>query len=174
MTTIVGVVTYTGWTIAADYQVTSNDRPFVSTSQRKIITIGGYTYACAGKGSACDAAMFLWEPPDCEGVTDPHHFAVSTLAPSLRELFAEQRITFEDDEGFQMIIGFGGELFQIEGDMTVLVDASGLYAIGSGASYALGALASGATPRNAVLAASEFDIWTGGGVDEERWEVPHD
>jgi ATP-dependent protease HslVU (ClpYQ) peptidase subunit len=40
-----------------------------------------------------------------------------------------------------------------------------LYAIGSGAKYALGAMASGATPQVAVTVAAMFDTRTGGLVD---------
>jgi ATP-dependent protease HslVU (ClpYQ) peptidase subunit len=44
--------------------------------------------------------------------------------------------------------------------------ASGFFAIGSGSDFALGAMAKGATPFEAVKIAAEFDINTGGMVNE--------
>jgi ATP-dependent protease HslVU (ClpYQ) peptidase subunit len=43
----------------------------------------------------------------------------------------------------------------------VLHRADGLYAIGSGAAYAIGALEAGATPTEAVEIASRNDVMTG-------------
>lgn len=46
------------------------------------------------------------------------------------------------------------------------------HAIGSGAEYAKGALAMGATPEGAVTVACELDIWSGGGMDLLLLERP--
>lgn len=170
MTTIAAVQTQHGWIIASDGQTTSGDRPFHSEHTPKIICNGDYTYAVAGKGSACDAVAGLWQPPPStprfSGNAVVYQNMVKRVAPSIRRLFDDLDITFTDDESFQMIIAHRGLLFQIESDFTVLLDESGDYAIGSGAQYALGAIAMGALPRKAVEIASRFDIWTNSQIDE--------
>lgn len=170
MTTIAAVQTAHGWVIAADGQTTSGDRPFYSEYTPKIICNGDYVYAVAGKGSACDAIATLWHPPPSTppfaGDAVVYRDMAKRVAPSIRRLFDDNDITFADDESFQMIIAHRGLLFQIESDFSVLLDKSGEYAIGSGAQYALGAIAMGAMPRKAVQIASRFDIWTNDQIDE--------
>ena len=156
------------WSIAADGQTTSGDRPFESRHQPKIVTRSDYTFATAGKGYACDVAQFHWVPPVSQtgtGVSAVYMHVVKSVVPSLRDAFDRAGVTFEGDESFQMILAHRGVLLQIESDFTVLLDESGWYAIGSGAPYALGALAMGATPEEAVRTAAMFDIWTGFGVE---------
>jgi len=169
MTTIAASSSMRGtWSIAADAQTTSGDRPFGSQHQPKIVTRSDYTYAVAGKGYACDVAQFHWTPPISQavrGTRDVYMHVVKAVVPSLRDAFDRAGVTFEGDESFQMIIAHRDVLLQIESDFTVLLDDTGWYAIGSGAPYALGALAMGATAEEAVRTAAIFDIWTGGSIE---------
>jgi ATP-dependent protease HslVU (ClpYQ) peptidase subunit len=168
MTTIAAIQKFYGWELAADGQTTSGDRPFASVDQPKIIKRADYTFACAGKGYACDVAAFHWIPPESralETTQQTYQHIVKHVVPSLRETFEQHGVTFDGDESFQMLLAHQGLLVQIECDFTVLMEDSGLYAIGSGAAYALGAMAAGLDPLEAVRIASLFDIWTGSDVE---------
>jgi ATP-dependent protease HslVU (ClpYQ) peptidase subunit len=168
MTTIAGLQKYIGWEMAADGQTTSADRPFESMLQPKIVMRADYTFACAGKGYACDVAAFHWSPPESTAdVTHGGMYAhlVKNVVPSLRREFDRAGVTFEADEAFQMLIAHRELIAQIESDFTVLLADNGLYAIGSGAAYALGAMEAGADVDEAVRIASRFDIWTGSQVE---------
>lgn len=164
MTTIAALQTGDGWVIASDGQTTSNDRPFTSRHQPKVIVKADYAFAVAGKGSACDVACHRWmlPPSAADGASEEqvYQHMVRLVAPSLRREFDAQGVALGEDESFQMIIAHKGLLFQIEYDFTVLLDDFGMYAIGSGAPYALGAMEAGATPAQAVQIASKFDVWT--------------
>lgn len=170
MTTIAAQQTAHGWIIAADGQTTSGERPFHSAYTPKIVTKGDYTFAVAGKGSACDTVVHEWTPPPStppfSGDAVVYQNMVKRVVPSLRLTFDLNGVTFADDESFQMIIAHRGLLAQIECDFTVLLCETGMYSIGSGAQYALGAMAAGAMPKQAVQIASRFDIWTSDQIDE--------
>lgn len=171
VTTIAGLQKYTGWEMAADGQTTSGDRPFESVLQPKIVTKADYTFACAGKGYACDVAAFHWSPPEStvtEGHEEMYLHLVKNVVPSLRAAFDRAGVTFEADETFQMLIAHRELIAQIESDFTVLLADNGLYAIGSGAAYALGAMEAGAEVYEAVHIASRLDIWTGSDVEHRR------
>lgn len=61
------------------------------------------------------------------------------------------------------IVELGGRLYEVHPDCWIR-NQSGVYAIGSGAEYAMGALRAGASPAEAVMVAAEFDIGTGGTI----------
>jgi len=52
----------------------------------------------------------------------------------------------------------------VAGNYAVLETSTGLYGIGTGASYALGAIAHGATLQEAMKIAKKFDINTNGKI----------
>ena len=61
MTTIVGVQYKNGFVLAADSQITDNDRPFISQDVPKIAQVGDYVLAGAGVSSYCDIILFRSE-----------------------------------------------------------------------------------------------------------------
>lgn len=72
-----------------------------------------------------------------------------------------------------LLIGVRGTLWLATNDGTITLAAHGYQAIGSGASYALGALRQAMTDpqvdpaiavQDAVAAAATFDVWTGGDI----------
>ena len=56
----------------------------------------------------------------------------------------------------------GGELFDIDQDLAVMRSSDGIYGIGSGAAYALGALHAGAKPMKALEIAAKITAFTSG------------
>jgi ATP-dependent protease HslVU (ClpYQ) peptidase subunit len=55
-------------------------------------------------------------------------------------------------------------LFEVASDFSVLVRRDGYYGVGTGASYAIGALSAMATPQEAMQIAIENDIYSGGAI----------
>jgi ATP-dependent protease HslVU (ClpYQ) peptidase subunit len=159
MTTIVGLQEHDRCTIGADAQTSSGDRFYASPRQPKVVDLFGALVACAGSGYACDVAMHRWRPPASTGI-DTYKHMVTKVVPSLRAAFAEHDVTFKDDESFQALIAIEGEIFHIESDFTVLLRDDGMYAIGSGAAYAIGALHMGASIAEAIEIAAANDIYT--------------
>jgi len=68
-----------------------------------------------------------------------------------------------DDDGetkFAFLIAIGGTVFELADDMSIALDSKGFYGVGSGSSYAIGALAQGATVEEALKIASKYDAYT--------------
>jgi ATP-dependent protease HslVU (ClpYQ) peptidase subunit len=85
--------------------------------------------------------------------------------PSLRKCMAVNGYNFEEDSKenrFQFIIAVGGEIFDVDQELSISKSADGVYAAGSGASYALGALYAGADAYQAMEIASKLTAFTAG------------
>jgi ATP-dependent protease HslVU (ClpYQ) peptidase subunit len=175
--------------VAADSQENFGDRKIVGSnhSASKIMALGGSQLAMTG-----------W------GVYDNvfHDYLASRRAPrfaSEREIFTffvrlwkdlRKRYSFVDDQVAEddrspfadldssFLIGNRHGIFHVSGDMSVMKFRE-YYAIGSGASYALGVLHAlygverdaGALARRACEAAIAFDVYCGGAIDVRRMPV---
>jgi ATP-dependent protease HslVU (ClpYQ) peptidase subunit len=85
---------------------------------------------------------------------------INKVAPSLKTTLTEAGIEFtkssDNDDKFelQLLIGINGNLFEVDSDFAVAMNDTGLYAIGSGGDFALGALHAGATILDAMRIAA--------------------
>ncbi|MFN9898685.1 MAG: hypothetical protein ACK55Z_07810, partial [bacterium] len=84
--------------------------------------------------------------------------------PSLRKCLTDNGYTFDDDKKdgmrFQFLMSVGGEIFDIDEDLSVMKSEDNIYAIGSGGPYALGALHAGAEPMQAMEIASKVSAYS--------------
>ena len=162
MTTILGKQFEDGFILAADTQVTVGEAAYCSPTMSKIVKLGGFWIGAAGDASVCDAIQHLWKPVKIPEGVDEYHFMISSVVPSLRKLLVDRGIKQEDTTAL-FLFGFNKKLFLVN-DWTVLVSEDDIYAIGSGAQYALGALEAGADVHKAMRIAKKFDLNTGGPV----------
>lgn len=163
MTTIVAVRNSKGFVFASDSQVTDTERPYMHPSMKKVVAAGEYVIAGAGNARCCDVIMFGWEPPAYDG-TEPYTFMVQKFIPEMRRQHEDAGITLKEDEDFSFLIGFKNRIFYVASNYTVLESNTGLYAMGTGGNYALGAIAQGATIQEAIKIAKKFDVNTGGRI----------
>jgi ATP-dependent protease HslVU (ClpYQ) peptidase subunit len=165
MTTIAAIQYEDRVVIGADSQVTAT-RQFSHPRMAKITERGQYLIAGAGLSSACDIAQHIWIPPKptVDDRKDLYHFMIAKVVPSLKQSFKDNDFKLEDDKDeetrFSFLIAIGGEVFDLADDFAVSLDSSGHYAIGSGSSLALGALAHGATLEKALDIAASKDPYT--------------
>lgn len=155
MTTIAAINGRTWCVIAADSQVSYEDQKFIATTNPKIVRNGDYYIAAAGDSRACDIASYIWQPPKPpKPMKDFDKFIVSKVIPSLKKILEQNGYEKTTDSAFQILLAVNGTVTQIVDDYSRLLDQRGLYAIGSGGSVALGALAALAKPfpRNAERA----------------------
>jgi ATP-dependent protease HslVU (ClpYQ) peptidase subunit len=175
MTTIVGVQYADKVVIATDNQVTDGEgRRFNHPDLKKVVEKGPYLIAGSGEVHPCDVAQVIWQPPrlTAKDKADLYKFMVVKVLPSLRTCLTENGFDFSESKGdsksveqrFHFLIAVGGELFDIGDDFSICRSNDGWYAIGSGAGYALGALAMGATPQEAVEASCKFSVYSSGPV----------
>lgn len=170
MTTIIGVQYADKAVIVADSRVTDDGgRVYTHPQMQKITERNGFIIAGAGEVAPCDIANHLWVPPKptSKDKEDLYHFMITKVMPSLRKCLIDNGYNFEEPHDrskdglrFQLLLAVGGEIFDISDDLSVCMDESGLYGVGSGSPYALGALAVGAKPLKAMEAAAKLSAFT--------------
>lgn len=167
MTTILGQQFENGFILAADSQVTSGDTPYRHSVMRKISRVGDLWIGGAGDAAICDVIQYLWTPPKVpKDLQDPYTFMVKEIIPSMKWAIeksgVEVKKSKEDDEDdFEFIVGLANRVFVVNG-WSVLASEAGIYGIGTGAPYGIGALAAGAKIEKAISIASKYDINSGG------------
>lgn len=132
----------------------------------KIAKRKGFLIAGAGESFPCDIAQHIWKPPlpEDSDYKDIYHFMIETVVPSLRKCLGDNGYSWEKDDedkdGFQFIIAFNGQLFNIADDLSVTMQRNGIHAVGSGGHYAIGAFMAGADPKTAMKIAAKNDAYT--------------
>jgi ATP-dependent protease HslVU (ClpYQ) peptidase subunit len=89
---------------------------------------------------------------------------ISKVVPSLKACFKEQEYKWNESDDaetkFAFLIAVGGEVFELAEDMSISLDGKGFYGVGSGSSYAIGALSAGATIEKALQISADNDAYT--------------
>lgn len=159
MTTILAAEGDWGVTMWADSGIVAGGQPFKSTEMAKIVVRVPYMIAAAGSSWLCDHFQLSWEPPT---LSEPTWAEMSRVfGPAVRAELTELGLDYakqSDEWALQMLVAVHGHLFQVEYDGTILVEDTGVHAIGSGAQYALGAYAAQPDGVAAVMAACKYDI----------------
>ena len=144
MTAIVGIQLKNAAVIAADSRITYNDKPYVAKGIEKVITKGDYVIAFAGDDQAANIAQYMWNPPKLSRTMSSDKFMMSKVLPSLRKAMVENGYNPDNDDkdaGFDALISINGIIYEISHQYTFSRDDGGFYAVGSGGSLALGAVA---------------------------------
>ena len=150
----------------------------------KVALNGKYLLGAAGDLRAINILHHAFtQPPPPAGIKGKKldQFFTVKFIPALRECFESQGYATPDkDEKMHMaehdslvIVAVCGNVYVVDGDYSWLSDTSGVYALGSGSSYALGALTAlipktaltvqtaKKTALKAMSIASRFDPHTG-------------
>ena len=168
MTTIIGLEYNDRCFIVADSQTTDESgRIYTHPEVEKITANGFFLIAGSGETLPCDIAQHIWEAPiptkqDKENL---YRFMIVKAMPSLRKCMTENGYNFDEDNKetrFQFIIAIGGEIFDVDQELSISKSADGVYAAGSGAPYALGAIHAGADAYEAMEIASKLTAFTAG------------
>lgn len=167
MTTIIGIEYPDRSILVADSRVTDDaGRIYAHKVMKKISQRGSLLIAGAGEVTPCDIAQNIWIPPQftAKDKKDVYRFMITKVMPSLRKCLTDNGYNFEEDKKdgmrFQFLISVGGEIFDIDEDLSVMKSDDNLYAIGSGGPYALGALYAGAEPEVAMEIASKVSAYS--------------
>ena len=166
MTTIIGLQYENDCVIVADSQTTDDSgKIFSHPDVKKIAERGHFLIAGSGEVLPCDVAQHIWEPPipTKQDKADLYHFMISKVMPSLRKCLSSNGFNFDEpktEQRFQFLIAVCGEIFDIDDDLSVSRSADGIYATGSGAAYAIGAIYAGADAYEAMEIASKVSAFT--------------
>ena len=168
MTTIIGVQGKGVATLVADSLVSDEvGRTWIHPDMTKLNERGEFIIGGSGEVSPCDIAQHIWETPTptAKDKKDLYHFMITKALPSLRKCLTENGYNFDEtktESRFQFLIAVCGEIFDIDNDLSVSKNKSGIYAVGSGAAYALGALHAGSDAHEAMEIASKLTAFTAG------------
>jgi ATP-dependent protease HslVU (ClpYQ) peptidase subunit len=167
VTTIIGIEYEDRAVIVADSRVTDDaGRIYAHKVMKKIAKRGALIIAGAGEVAPCDIAQNIWNPPQftAKDKKDVYRFMITKVMPSLRKCLIDNGYNFEEDKKdgmrFQFLIACGGEIFDIDEDLSVMKSDDNFYAIGSGGPYALGALYAGSQPEFAMQIASKVSAYS--------------
>lgn len=159
MTTIIGIQGDSFAVICADSRITevdSDGSPTQSMSLKevgfKIAQNGKWLMGVAGDVRAINILTHAFNPP-----TPPSnmrgrkldHFITTKFVPSLRACFDAEGYsnpitdssTHHSEHSSVVMAAINGTIYVVDGDYSWLSDSFGVYAIGSGAQFALGSLA---------------------------------
>jgi ATP-dependent protease HslVU (ClpYQ) peptidase subunit len=176
MTTIIAKVSKSKVEFGADSLVSSS-RKYSHPNMVKIVERGPYLIAGSGLSAPCDIIQHIWKPPTPIQAdrSDMYHFVISRVIPSMKDCFKYNEYKWDEsneETKFNFLLAIGGEVYDIGDDFAVCIDAGGIYGIGSGASFAVGALKAGATIEKALEIAAEIDPYTASPFhyyEQERW-----
>ena len=185
MTTI-AAVQGDGWVVmGADTQSTVAEYRVVKMDGDKVINNNGILIAGCGMGRGMNLLQLGWVAPKPRklknSVEELELWMVRTFVPKMRELFVKGGYDMKDDGDFAQhenvfLVAVQGVLFIVDDDYSVDRDARKYLTSGSGGDFAQGVLylcgksedlftdieIAKAALRDAVDAAKEFDIYSGG------------
>ena len=156
MTTIIGVQGDGFAVICSDSRVSTFGDNFsqigtLREGSSKVFQNGKYLIGAAGDVRAINILQHVFQPPTpplkANKKTLDQFFTVKFI-PALRECFDAQGYSVPEKEdkehiaeqGSSVIVSVNSNIYVVESDYSWSSEASGLYALGSGSSYALGAL----------------------------------
>jgi ATP-dependent protease HslVU (ClpYQ) peptidase subunit len=160
MTTIIAVETPTGVEIACDSQATGGDK--IQMEQSKVFHNNGALYGVAGLALLANELCHADLPkPPTDDTTD--RWVTRELIPALRGICETINLKRDDDGEYEMqlIVVANRRVYEIQGNCGWVRNSTGVYAIGSGTAFALGALSAGATVSEALEIAAKHDPYTG-------------
>lgn len=162
MTTIIGVQNEDSCVIVSDSRIVDNGKIYTHSKMVKAVQRGNYIIGGAGDYRALQVVLHGWQPPlvTAKAKENLYEFAINKVMPSLKTTLIAAGVDLvksqNDDDKFELLllIGINGTLFEVDSDFAVGMNDTGLYAIGSGGDYALGALHAGASMLDAMRIAA--------------------
>ena len=168
MTTI-AAVQGKGWAVVGyDSRVSDDSRIYqLPKNQGKVVENGAYLLGAAGDMRAINLLSDVLTPP-----TPPQHttgreldkYISTKFIPALKKCFDKAQYGEKGEHDSAIIAVVNGVIYDIGSEYDWCRDTHGLYAVGTGAQYALGALNSMAEGKNRTLAAAKQMLKTAVGV----------
>lgn len=166
MTTIIGLEYDDSCFLVADSRTTDDGgKIYTHPQMQKISEVGPYLIAGSGETLPCDIAQNIWDPPipSKEEAKNLYRFMIVKAMPSLRKCMIENGHNFDEDTKetrFNFLIALRGEIFDIDQWLSVSKSEDGVYGVGSGSDYAMGAIYAGADAYQAMEIASKITAYT--------------
>lgn len=188
MTTVIGIQGDEYCLLVADTRISSTTEDGVPTQVNtlrsdtsKIAVNGKYLIGTAGDLRAINLLTHTLQLPACPPTLKGKkldEFVTNKVVPTLRHLFETHGYTHTPNQDnpkaghdSELLLAVNNTLYMIDGDYAWFTDQNNMYAIGTGAPYALGALSVLPQPKNptqarknalkAIATAAKYDPNTG-------------
>lgn len=129
----------------------------------KVFQNGPVTFGVSGTVRTSDILKHMKVPARGNTKT-AYEYIVTKLVPAIiKELKAVDAGYMENNQinsESHVIVSVDGEVWYLGADFAFVQDSTGVYGVGSGSSFALGAMGVGASPKQAVQVAGFFDLYT--------------
>lgn len=145
----------------------------MTKSNGKLVKNGEYLIGTAGDLRILNLMSFVFKPPTIPRAnTNLDKFMISVFVPALRSCLEENLASKDGVHEAELIVVVRGKIYEIGSQYEWCEDAKGIYSVGSGSAYALGALYSMLSKdftleeakksvKHAVEIAAELDSGTG-------------
>ena len=145
MTTVAVIQGPTWVVIAADSQSSDEDGSSIMIPDGKVFKNGGVVFAAAGAVRGINILQHDFTVPDPSKIRDTDKYVTRQLIPAIRRTFIEAGYEFPKPEASVMndnvwIIVVHAKAYLMAEDYSWERSVDGLYAAGSGANFALGAM----------------------------------
>lgn len=158
MTTIIGIQGQGYAVICTDSRISSFDESgsvyqitTLGTSTSKVAQNGRYLLGAAGDVRAINILHHAFSPPTPTFLSSGpklDQFITQKFIPALRECFESTGYAMPENDSSShiaehastIVVVINGTIYIIDGDYSWTSDKTGIYAVGTGSSYALGAL----------------------------------
>jgi len=143
MTTI-AAVQGKGWAVVGfDSRVSDDNRIYqLPKNQGKVVQNGAYLLGAAGDMRAINLLSDVLVPPTPPHIIDKEldKFISTKFIPALKKCFDDAQYGEKGEHDSAIIAVVNGVIYDIGSEYDWCRDAHGLYAVGTGSQYALGAL----------------------------------
>lgn len=107
----------------------------------KLAKNGEYLMATAGDLRILNIISYVFQPPAIPRTnTNLDKFMITKFIPALKTCLEENSVSKDGEHGALLMVAVRGRIYEIGSEFEWCEDTKGIYAIGSGESYALGAL----------------------------------
>jgi ATP-dependent protease HslVU (ClpYQ) peptidase subunit len=108
----------------------------------KCFPVGDYLIGVAGDFRAVNVLMHNFRPPDVgkNSGEDLDRFMTSKFIPSLKKCFDDNFYGKDSEQGSLLLVAVNATVYEIGGNYDCMRESNGVYAIGSGGGFALGAM----------------------------------
>lgn len=160
MTTVVAVKI--GDTVHMGGDTRTNGNGNIFKTDHKIKQVGPFLVGGAGDTFPLDTILYKWTPPKptIKDYEIPYEFFVKKVVPSVKSAIDTAGFVKANDNGFEFLFAFNGELYGIDDCWSVYLFIDHIGYVGTGGIAAASALSGGASIEDAMGIAEKYDMNT--------------